>query len=114
MERLYGLVLELSSKAVVCKALSADDRNSFALACNCIAAEFRAASFHELCDLYMESIGTFVDEGEAEILFACFKFLVLVYGIICNCCHFLNRYAQIFTQAGNSLCDLFYSGFCIL
>ena len=76
MERLNGLVLELSSKAVVSKALPADDRNALALSCYCISAQLRAAALHKLSDLDVESVCAFIDESEAEILFTGFKLFV--------------------------------------
>ena len=114
MERLHGLVLELRSETVIDKALSADDRHALALSGDGIAAQLRRAALHQFGNLDMKRIGTFINKRKAEILFAGFIQLVILYGIICFCSHFLNRKTEILTQAGNSLCNLFDSGFGIL
>ena len=69
MEGFNSLVLELSCKAVVGKALSAHDGNAFTLAGNGVTAELRAASLHKISDLNVESVSAFIDKGEAEIFF---------------------------------------------
>ena len=114
MERLHSLVLELRSKAVIDKALSADDRHALALSGDGIAAQLRAAALHQFGNLNMKCICTFINKRKTEILFAGFIQLVVFYGIIRLGSHFLNRNTEILTQTGNSLCNLFDSGFGIL
>ena len=79
VEGLHGLVLEFSGKAVIGKALSADDGNSLALSGNSVAAELGAAALHELGYLNVKSIGAFIYKSEAEVLLARFQSLVLIH-----------------------------------
>ncbi len=114
MERLDRLVLEFRSKAVVDKALSADDRVALTLSGNGVALQLRAAALHEIRDLNMKRIRTFINKGEAEILFTCFKRLVILDRIVCIGCHFFDRNAEILAETRNTFSDLFDFQFGLL
>ena len=90
MERFEGLILEFRRKAVVNKSLSADYRRAFSLAGDGITAQLRAAALHEVCYLDMKFIGALVNECKCEVLLTGLEFRVILHGITCSSCHFLD------------------------
>ena len=55
-----------------------------------------------------------INKGEAEILFTCFKRLVILDRVVCIGCHFFDRNAEILAETRNTFSDLFDFQFGLL